>query len=68
MIGPMVMFRSLPQGEGMKIVKPHILYVSVIVAIITFVFWIATFLVISVRDDRQSSASDERSVPIPRTY
>jgi hypothetical protein len=54
--------------EEMKTVKPHILYVSVILAIITFIFWVATFFVIYVADDRQSPAADERSIPAPRTY
>jgi ABC-type sugar transport system permease subunit len=52
----------------MKTVKPHILYVSVILAIITFIFWVATFTIIYVADDQQSPAADERSVPAPRSY
>jgi hypothetical protein len=42
----------------MKTVKPHILYVSVILAI--FIIYVA--------DDQQSPAADERSVPAPRSY
>ena len=52
----------------MKTVKPHILYVSVILAIITFIFWVATFTIIYGADDQQSPAADERSVPAPRSY
>jgi hypothetical protein len=52
----------------MKTVKPHMLYVSVILAIISFIFWVAAVFVISLADDRQSPAADERSVPAPRTY
>ena len=52
----------------MNTVKPYVLYVSLILAIISFIFWVATFFIIYVADDRQSPAADERSVPAPRTY
>jgi hypothetical protein len=59
---------SLFRREKMKTVKPRMLYVSVILAIISFIFWVAAVFVISLADDRQSPAADERSVPAPRTY
>jgi hypothetical protein len=52
----------------MKTVKPHILYVRLILAIITFILWFATYFIIYVADDQQSPAADERSVPAPRSY
>jgi uncharacterized membrane protein len=52
----------------LKTVKPHILYVSVILAIISLIFWVVTFFIIYVADDQQSPAADERSVPAARSY
>lgn len=52
----------------MKTLKPHALYITAIIIIISFVLWIAALFVGYVADDWASPAADERSVPAAKTY
>jgi hypothetical protein len=52
----------------MKTLKPQALYITAIITIICFVFWIASLFVGYVRDEWSSPPADETSVPAPKTY
>jgi hypothetical protein len=52
----------------MKTVKPQVLYVTAIIAVISFMLWITSLFFVYLADDWGSPTADERSVPAPMTY
>jgi hypothetical protein len=52
----------------MRTVSPRVMYITAIVIIIFFVFWIVALFYGYLADDWSSPPADERSVPAPVMY
>lgn len=52
----------------MRYVRPWVLRVTVIVAVVTVLAWLGSFVVVYLGDEYASPPWDEHSVPPPKTY